>query len=190
MTTPNDELFWKLFARLPYVLLILALLCLSVLTILRSAMLCDVRTTGLQVIVSTSFTFYLGVFMLAFTVALAGWLLRKVGVENCEKLIILGLLIPAVPLMLDRERVVVHPDYVVIEQGTRFSPEVRRIDIQDTKGISVVYRKAAEQGGGYVFSWKSRTGKGGSVPMSPRMTAALPAILTVMGLHDVPYLGN
>ncbi|HNY63982.1 MAG TPA: hypothetical protein PKM41_01005 [Deltaproteobacteria bacterium] len=192
MTKTTEEVFWKLFARLPYALLILSLLCLSVLTIVRAAGLCDIRTLGPQVIISRSLYFYLGVFLLAFTVALAGWFLRQLGVRNCDKIIILGLLIPAVPFVAGTERVVVDPEYVAIEKGTRFSPTVQRLDIRDIDGISVAYRKVPGGSGrmGYVFTWKSKSGTTGSAPLSAEMTTALPMILTVMELHSVPYLGD
>jgi hypothetical protein len=192
MTKSIEEVFWKLFARLPYVLLLLALLCLSVLTILRSTMICDIRTMGPQVVISQSLYFSLGVFMLAFTVALAGWLLKQIEIRNYEKLIILGLLIPAIPFMLGRERVVVDPDYVVIEQGTRLNPEVQRLDVGDMDWISVAYQKVPgmKDKWEYFFTWKSKSGKTGCVPLSAQMTTALPVILTVMELRGVPYLGK
>lgn len=192
MTKSIEEVFWKLFARLPYVLLILALGSLSALTIIRSSTLCDIRTLGPQVIVSKSFYFTLGVFMLAFTIALAGWLLRQIEVRNYEKLIILGLLIPMLPFMLGRDRVVIDPYFVVIEKGTSFSPRIQRLDFGDVEGVSVAYRKAPGAGDrwGYFFTWKSRSGKTESVPLDAEMTTALPVILTVMELRGVPFLEN
>jgi hypothetical protein len=192
MTKTIEEVYWKLFARLPYVLLVLSLLCLSVLTIARSTSLCDIRTMGPQVIVSQSTYFSLGVLMLALTAVLAGWLLKQIEVRNYQTLIILGLLIPTIPFMFGHERVVIDPDYVVIEQGMRFSPEVRRLDIRDIAGVSVAYQKVpgVKDRWGYFFTWKSRSGKNGSVPLNTQMTTALPVILTVMALHDIPYLGD
>lgn len=185
-----EDVFWKLFACLPYVLLLLALLCVSVLTIIRSTTLCDIRTLGPQVIVSRSLYFSLGVFLLAFTFVLAGWFLRHIEVRNYEKLIILGLIIPVIPFMLGHERVVIDPDYVLIEKGTRFSHEVLKLDVGDMDGISVAYQKAPGVKGrwGYFFTWKSRTGSSGSIPLNAEMTTALPVILTVMELRGVPFL--
>jgi hypothetical protein len=190
MTKTVEEVFCKLSARLPYVLLLLALGSVSVLTVIRASTLCDIRTVGPQVIVSRSLYFTLGVFMLAFTIGLAGWLLRKIGVKNYEKLIILGLLIPMVPFMLGRDRVVVDPYYVVIEGGTSFSPRIQRLDVGDMEGISVAYRRipGLKERWGYFFTWKSRSGKTGSIPLNAEMTTALPVILTVMELGGVPYL--